>query len=294
MTMTLSAVVASKRAVPLLDACLAALAPQCAALNAQLIVARAGGVATLPSEIRRRYPLMTVVDAPSDSAIPQLRGIGLGAATGELVALTEDHCVPQSNWLAALMRAAEHGADVVGGGMGNARTRPVDWAAYFSEYGFFAFTRPPADGEVLITGANVAYSGRIVEDVGRWAREGAWENTIHHRLAADGCRMRFVPNARVDQNLAYKIGAFSLDRYEHGRDYAKVRVERASTGARLRHLMLCPLLPIVLARRLVHAAWRVDRPAFVRALPITLMFLSAWAAGEASGYAAGLTRRGGL
>jgi hypothetical protein len=175
----------------------------------------------------------------------------------------------------------------VGGGMGNRQQRrAVDWAAYFAEYGFYAYTQSASAGAPLITAANVAYSRAVVEDVSHWASEGTWENVIHQRLAAKGYPMRFVPEARVDQNLTYTVSAFSMDRFEHGRDYATTRVEQSPQISRLLRLATCPLLPVVLMGRVGRAASKVDRLAFLKAMPITLIFLSAWAAGEASGYLA--------
>src|SRR5437773_2277443 len=108
--------------------------------------------------------------------------------------------------------------------MGNAqRERAVDWAAYFSEYGFFSSTRRDSN-RPLLTGANVAYRRRIINQVVQWARQGEWENVAHHRLLAKGSAMRFVSSAAVYQNKNYRFREFCMDRFEHGRDYARKRL----------------------------------------------------------------------
>ena len=57
--------------------------------------------------------------------------------------LTEDHCVPGPHWVEELCLGVDNVAEIVGGGMDNARrSRAVDWAAYFAEYGFFSTTGP--------------------------------------------------------------------------------------------------------------------------------------------------------
>src|SRR4029078_6127073 len=124
---------------------------QCQRLNAELLVARAGASADVASLVKT-YPSVRFVNAPGAASIPQLRAIGMAQATGDVVALTEDHCIADENWVEALTQTANSDADVVGGGMDNARrSRAVDWAAYFAEYGFFASDRPEPQGTPLLT-----------------------------------------------------------------------------------------------------------------------------------------------
>jgi hypothetical protein len=285
---TVSVVVASNRERALLDACLASLLPQCARQGAELIVTRAAS----PNEVgalARAMPQVRFVAAPRDATIPQLRGIGMAEATGDIVALTEDHCVAENHWLEVIMRHAMEGADVVGGGMGNAqRSRAVDWGAYFAEYGFFAPSRPDADGDApLLTGANVAYSRHVLDEVITWARRGEWENVAHDRLFARGSILRFARTAEIYQNKSYRFGAFCADRFEHGRDYARRRLVEEPYTNRWVHLAATPLLPLLLTGRVARAAGPTRWATFLRALPATLAFLTAWSVGEAWGYLLG-------
>lgn len=282
-------VVASNRSRALLNSCLASILPQCERLAAEIIVARSGTAAEL-SELRRSMPDVHFVGASPGTSIPELRGIGMAESTGDIVALTEDHCIADDAWVATLLRHAQDPADVIGGGMGNAqRQRTVDWAAYFSEYGFFSDHRKDIPGieRPLITGANVAYKRRVIHEVVRWAQQGEWENVAHNRLLARGSAMRFVRTAAIYQNKNYRFGEFCVDRYEHGRDFARKRlVEEPGTR---RWLMLCatPLLPVLLTYRIAKAAAPERWTTFLRALPVTFAFLTAWSVGEAAGYLRG-------
>jgi GT2 family glycosyltransferase len=280
-------VVASNRSRRLLEACLSSVLPQCQASDAELVVARSGERADL-DWIRARFPTTHVIDGGPRRDIPRLRGLGLSAATGRLVALTEDHCLADPQWLAALTEAARH-ADVVGGGGGNARTaRAVDCGAYFAEYGFFNWTRSETSSSVpLLTGANVAYSRAVVSDVARWANEGHWESGAHQRRARRGCRLMFVPGARVRQNATVGFLAFCADRYRHGRDHARVFAAEGDRFPRWVRLLGTPLLPGLLVWRVYRAAGAEHRGRFFRALPFTAAFLTAWSAGEAVGYISG-------
>jgi GT2 family glycosyltransferase len=284
---TVTVVVASCRERRLLDACLASLLPQCREHGAAVVVARADtpeGVA----DLSRTYPEVRFVPAARDATIPQLRGQGLASAEGDIVALTEDHCVAAPDWIAQLA-AAPRSSDVVGGSMGNARReRALDWAAYFSEYGFFAGGRRSGEEEQpTLTGANVAYRRRVIDHVVTLARLGEWENVVHSRLAANGSTFSFLTTAAVYQNDTYRFGDFCRNRYEHGRDYARRRLEGGGGMRRWTYLVGSGALPFLLTAGGAGAVTRPDRRAFLRALPLTFAFLTAWAVGEAVGYLLG-------
>jgi GT2 family glycosyltransferase len=289
---TLSVVVASFRARAVLEQCLAALERQLGQAGVELIVARPASLGDLDA-IARAHPNVRVVGSPAEpvgAELPRVRGAGLSAARGSLVALTEDHCAPANDWIARLLEHARRPVDVLGGAMDNAqRDRAVDWGAFFAEYGFFA----GADGVPLVTGANVAYGRAVVDRVASWSLAGAWENVIHARLAEAGARLEFDPSLRVLQLLSYGLQAFCGDRYRHGFDYARVRLaeEHTTAGRRLVRAATAPLLPPVLAWRIGRRLRRPEqRSAFRSSLPFTLTFLAAWSVGECLGYLRGPAR----
>ena len=286
----LSVVVASSRERALLEACLRSLVEQCTAADAELIVARSlrPGDADV---LRERFPLVRLVDAEPGSDLPRLRGLGLQAARGDAALLTEDHSVADSRWVELLGRAIRD-ADIAGGGMGNAKTeRAIDWAAYFAEYGLYAWTRRAGAGPTaLLSGANVAYGRRCLREIAAWALAGEWENVSHDRVRARGGTLRFVPDAKVYQNHSYRFAHFWVNRYEHGRDYARARIAHHPDTSRAARFAACAVLPAVLLARVARDAASVHPVAFVRALPFTLCFLSAWSMGEAAGYWRGPTR----
>jgi len=288
-----SVVIASCRRLDLLWRLVASLEVECAELGAELVIARAGPPEDLAA-IRRRLPRAVVVAAPPGCGIPRLRGLGLEAAHGDPVLLTEDHCVAGPGWIRALVERIAGGADVVGGGMANAPTSgPVAWAAYLADYGFYSYARPlEPRSPPLLTAANIAYARRVVADAADWSLQGAWENVVHDRLAQHGAVLHFAPGARVFHDHEYRLGSFWLDRYEHGWDYARARLTEEGGRGRWLHLLAAPILPVVLLRRIARAAGGENRAAFLRALPATVFLLYGWAAGEAVGYLRGPLREG--
>ena len=289
---SVSVVIASPREPALALACLRSVLPQAQALGAPVILARTGDAAEVVGKLREAGAPAAVdivpVDAAPGASLPAVRGAGLAAVRTPYAALVEDHCVAAPGWLEALTAtAAGTTAAFVGGGMGNAqRDRAIDWAAYFAEYGFFMGTAA-GDAAPLATGANVLYGPRALPLAARWASDGLWEDVIHGRLAAAGCDLTVTPAAVMLQNQRYAVGAFCLDRYRHGFAYARVRLRERSGEGRWLRACTAPVLPVLLACRLRAKVRPDERAAFRRALPLTVVFLSAWSAGEMMGYVCG-------
>lgn len=274
--------IASFRARYLLEACLAALLPQTQALGAPVVVAREIAHGDIHA-LAHAYPSVRFVSAPTKTGIPRLRALALAQAHGAWTALTEDHCVADPDWLARLL-AASDAVQVVGGAMDNAQHRRLtDWGAFFSEYGFFATGGGKNAQCPLITGANVAYRRDVMDRVLELANQGEWENVIHAHLAAGGSRLRFAPAARIRQNLRYAFQSFCRDRYEHGRDYARRRLQDEG-GRRWLYLTGALALPPLQTLRVARATDPRNHGVFLRALPFTFAFLAAWSLGEAVGY----------
>lgn len=280
--------VASCRSTKLVAETLGRLLPQCRQVGAELILAR-----SIPAgrpDDTGAFDGCKVVYCPAGATLPEIRGGGIAAATGEWVALTEDNCVARPDWLKRLTSAFGTGVDIVGGTMGNAHPgRTIDAAAFFAEYGFFGPTRPaPRLGRpLLITGANVAYRRSVAGEVAEWASAGHWEGVIHDRLVARGARFAFVSDAVVEQNLHYRFGPFCRDRFQHGHDYARVRSGGLGRANCLARAVATPLLPPVLIWRVWWSAGRANPQGFLKALPFAFGFFAAWAAGEAVGYLRG-------
>lgn len=276
--------VASRQGAEQLAACLQALAPQCARAHAELVLVRdpaAGALGDLPD----RFPAMRLVVGPPGASIPVLRGLGLAAAAGDPVALTEDHLVPAPDWLDGLLAAFGPGIACVGGVIENdAQGRLTDWAAYFADYGFYSAARPDPADPPLLTDANVAYRREVVPEVSAWCQAGAWENVVHDRLVAQGHRVTLARSARVRHRHRYRLGAFLRNRFQHGRDYARSRRLEQPGLSRVGRALSAPLLVPILFLRIARSSWREAPAAFAGSSPMLVALLAGWAAGEATGY----------
>ena len=281
---TVSVVVASTGPEALLERCLAALVPQAARHTAEIVVARLGDAAPVPA-LAAAHPTVRFVTDAAVLGLPQLRALGLAAATGDIIALTEDRCVVAPDWLDTLVSAAADGAAVTGGVVdGPPGAGAAGWAAYFAEYGSYAdgAGTPPA-----IAAANVAYRRSVVDEVIDLAASGEWEDVVHRSLLARGSSFAFLDSAAVHHHPSPGAAAFCRNRFRHGRDYARRRLRDEGTRRRWLFLGGSWLLPALLTVRLARAVGRRRRGMFLRALPFTVVFLTVWAAGEAWGYLRG-------
>ena len=143
-----SVLIASVNGRPMIEECLAALEAQTAARSAEVVVADATDGETRTA-LRARFPDVRLLVFPKGTTIPVLRTAAFDASRASIVAVTEDHCLPETNWIEEICASLENpgceGVAMVGGAVENgSRDRLVDWAVYFCEYA--RYMRPVPDG----------------------------------------------------------------------------------------------------------------------------------------------------
>jgi hypothetical protein len=212
------------------------------------------------------------------------------AAQGEIVAITEDHCIPAPDWFRSLVRAhAAHPGTAIGGSVDNgAVDRHVDRAVFFCEYSNFL---SPVDSGVVhdLPGPNVSYKRAALLGVPDALTDGYWETFLHARLEQDGDALWSDPALKVVHKKHFQSQEFLWERYHYGRAYAGRRNEHMGPPRRLVYLAGSFLLPPVLLGRIARRVWgrRQHRRMFTLSLPLLLLFLSAGAVGEFVGTLAG-------
>ncbi len=149
----------------------------------------------------RSSPLrLAVVRAAENRGPAGGRNLGLQHTRGQLVAFTDDDCVPTPGWLDALREAAFGGADIV---QGATRPRPAD-----PRTSAWDRTVEITDRTGLFETCNIAYRSEVLDRTGGFDDSGA---VVGHRAArpfgedADlgwraerqGARFAFEPRALV-------------------------------------------------------------------------------------------------
>lgn len=289
MTPELSVVVPSVNGPPVLFECLDALARDAAAgVGLEVIVVDRLGDAVRHA-ITARYPWAVVIAASPETTIPDMRAIAFRRASGDAVAVIEDHVIVPDGWSRQLLDAVASGHDVVGGAVTNAATRTTtDWAAFLCEYSHLLPPIPTGEVESL-TGNNVVYRRAVLDRYAHTIAEGRWEDHLHAAMRQDGVRLICRPDIVVGHKMHYRIRDYVTQRYFYARAYAGLRATGFGVARRAAMMVATAALPPVLLARIVSrvTSKRVHVAELVRSLPLLAAFVCAWAVGEAVGYAAG-------
>jgi hypothetical protein len=220
----------------------------------------------------------------------RLRAIGFRAATAPIVAMTEDHCLPEPGWAEALVHAHRESWAAVGPAILNGNPHSLlSWANFAIEYSEWLY--PLAGGEVRhIPGHNSSYKRRILlsygDALGDWLEA---ESLLHWDLREKGLKVAMEPKARARHfNVSRLLPTVAL-RFNAGMHYAGMCRDRWSRARRALYIGGCPLIPIVRLARLIRQFKRPGRPSRLLPLlvPVCLVLLTVETLGELSGYTVG-------
>ena len=273
-----------------LERCLSGLRAQKNAPAFDIIVVHDPHIEGIP-EVAERYPAVRVVSNEGQRTPLELAARAIREATGEVVLLTEDHCLPRADWVGDLVREVLQPDRAAVGGL--VETDPeassIDWAFYYVD--FFRYSRAESAGpSPSLTVCNVAYRREYLDAVAK-----KWQTIFHETAINDALRSRFgplwlTPAARVSMRRNVRFGDAVYERYAFGRLFSCTRLEFASGLRRVYYVLLSPALPLILLYRMGRkaAGERASRRRFLHALPQLTALVVAWSWGEWLGY---LTKR---
>jgi glycosyltransferase involved in cell wall biosynthesis len=276
-----SVIVASKVGAPFIDRCLESLRVQASALDAEVIVVvdKAGYAA----ELEATFPWARVIHGAGIAKVPALRRRGLEEATGELVAIIEEHCSAKADWLEQAMRAHESGEFAAVGGpiVDDDYRRLRDWVVYFLEYNS-ALPPAPRGETVELNDANVLYRRQALLDHLDLLDEGYWSMTLNPALHAEGNKLQSVPEMVVYHHGPFDFGYYLHQRFLFSRAFAGVRAQAEPASRRVAYLIGAPLIPLMLLGRMTSRVFQKRRRVgrFVQSLPLIVPALVVMVAGE--------------
>ncbi|MBI3470650.1 MAG: glycosyltransferase, partial [Candidatus Solibacter usitatus] len=267
--------------------CLAALSRQTGVEKLEILVPWDGswGPSAALEGMYRGVRFLSVPSArPRTTA--ELRALGARAASGEIVALTEDHCAPEPDWCARILEAHRLGHAAVGGAVEKITPDGIlPWAFFLADY--LRYMNPLPEGPAAgLTDCNVSYKRAALEAIATvWAVE-FHEHLVHAALAARGGTLWFSPRVVVRQGRPIGWRAALHDRYAYGRLFGSTRV--AGRPSLARAVAACLIPPLQIAR-IASGVARRRRCAgqFLRCLPALAVLATAWACGEFAGYLTG-------
>lgn len=237
-------------------------------------------------EVKAAFPEVAILQAARDATIPEMRAIGIRAATGEAVGMIEDHVIVPPDWTARMLAELEAGSDVVAGPVENLATDTlVDWAAFLCEYSAVLPPLPdgPSDG---LPGNNTVYRRSVLERFDALLDEGKWENHLHDRMREAGVTLVMRNAIVAGHKMHYSFGLYFSQRFLYSRSYAGARVRGESLPKRLAMgaaaFALPPLVYVRVVKNVLSKGRHVGE--LVRSLPLLVPFALSWGAGEVAGY----------
>jgi glycosyltransferase involved in cell wall biosynthesis len=287
----LSVVIASHDARDVIATCLGALAGQCRDRGVEVILADSSTDGTA-ERVAQDFPWVHLLHFDDPLTVPVLRGRGIAEARGTIIAILDPYSVAAEDWVERAIGAHQRQPHlVIGGSVGLYRAHSAsltDWILYLNEYGLFM---PPAlKGETwIVPGSNVAYKRTALFD-GTTARYPVfWKTFANWDLEGTGAALWLEPDMRVDLNKPIPLFDYFRTRYDHGRCFAGMRVERASTAVRVLRALSTPVVPFVLVYRWTRGFWPKGRcrGRYLLTIPAQLVLFGMWAWGEARGYLGG-------
>ena len=189
-------------------------------------------------------------------------------------------------WARALLDARRETGAVVGGSIDNvARSSVVDWAAFLCEYSH-CITPLPAGPTSGLLGNNVIYDRALLQRYRDTIAAGRWENHLHDAMHRDGVPLVLRPDIGVGHKKHYTIGEYLSQRFLYARSYAGERVKGLPLSKRVAYGAAAFALPPLLMYRTVARvlAKRRYRMQLLLSIPLLVLFIASWTAGEIVGY----------
>ena len=237
-------------------------------------------------ELEHRFPAVRFLAEPSRLTPIELSTMGLDAATGERILLTEDSCLPDCNWVRELVRTPWRGRGAVGGVIepGVSASHAM-WAFYYVD--FFRYMRPATAGPMpTLSVCNVSYHRSHLEAIRELWKEGFNESEVHDALRKQFGPLYLCPTAEVSVRRNVRFGDAVYERYAFGRLFGATRVAHTTSQRRIFYAAVSPALPALLLTRMTTSAAksRATRVRFLKALPSIVTMVFAWSWGEWLGY----------
>lgn len=240
--------------------------------------------------VAREFPWVELLHFPQRKYCGDARNAGLAKARGRIIALIDADCTARENWAEEILKAHENNpAPAIGGAIANGNAEGVvGWAAYFCEFSAW-MPGIPAGSRTDIAAANMSYKREIFDRCGLFIPGTYCSDTeFHWRLAREGLSLHFNPAIQVSHRSISSLGRLLRHEFQHGRSFARVRVA-AQCFTRAKRASYTLFFGLIAAKLFLQITARngknaVYRKFFFISLPLILLALIAWSAGEAFGY----------
>jgi len=270
-----------------LTACLAALVGQRLEVPWEVVVVDDGSPEPLDSIAEAFHGRLDLrIERQANAGPARARNRGVAVARGRFIAFTDDDCLPEPDWLGALLRreALTPGA-MVGGTTNNGLDGDLFASAsqLIVDLVYDHFNADPSQATFL-TSNNILCSRERFEAIGgfdvTFPRAGAEDRDFCDRWKTAGWPLAWEPAARIEHRHAQNLRKFIDLHFRYGRGaylYHRRRLERGSGGIGRDIGFHASILPRL-------RALRGDRRVAGRALAILATF-GIWQGANAAGFA---------
>ena len=254
------------------------------------IIVAAGCLKEEFDEWAERYSEIVFINFPPRTTLPFLLSAAIARSKGEIVAITDSSCIVADDWISSILKAHQSEAAVIGGAVemsGNGGSL-TDWSAYFCDYGQFMLPaeRGAADA---VPGNNLSIKRPALNRGKEFVEPEFWKTLWCRKLQSEGLELFFEPAILVNCHKNYKLIPFLARRFYQGRCFAGMRAAKFSGVKRVVYTIGTPLLPILALFRTISPVVRKNRHfgKLLLSMPVIVLAIVSWSAGEAAGYAAG-------
>lgn len=214
---------------------------------------------------------------------------GIRQASAPIVALTQDHAFPDTQWAELFIAAHQQHWAAVGPKMGNGNPNTtISWADFYISYGEWA--HPASSGVVRhLPGHNSSYKRDILLECGNELEDLLEaESVLHRRLKSQGYELMLESGTCTSHVNYVTWASWMRKRYYQGRQFASTWAKPWSWAHRLLFIAATPLIVCLRLWRLQRFILRGQTLRFlIRLMPALLLGLLAEGAGHIAGCAAG-------
>ena len=218
----------------------------------------------------------------------QMRQAGYAASEAPVVAVTEDHCAPDPDWVRGVIEEHEANPDaaaIFGMVDNGSRSHLIDWALYGAGYLASAPPRPSANANP--SHANLSFKAEVIHTVAA-AGDQVLEFRYVDALRRRGLTVLASDRLRVTHVQSTGLMTTSQLFFHNGRYIASVRRERMTGKDWLRTLApgLMAFYRTLRTLNLARSRPKLRAPIF-RSAPFIYLLHTLHASGESVGYITG-------
>ena len=127
------------------------------------------------------------------------RAVGLRRSQGRIVAMTEDHALPATDWVSQIVSLHKQPYDVIGGAVENGIEKPLNRAVYYCDFGRYGRPFDRAEASYL-SDVNIAYKRETLVSIQDVWLDAYHETTVHWALKRNGRKLFLDDRLVVYQN----------------------------------------------------------------------------------------------